>query len=108
MSVQVVSVRAPPPPATIAVQSLGAAQGAAKILLTFKCADAEDVKLKVSVTTPLLKCFEAWHKVTGTGSGTFKFMCDGKRIEGHETPEDLGCTTGDQIDVMRIQTGGVS
>ncbi|ETW20046.1 hypothetical protein PFFVO_00947 [Plasmodium falciparum Vietnam Oak-Knoll (FVO)] len=54
-----------------------------------------------------MNLFRDYKKIFKNGKPTlFRFLYDGDRIHGDNTPEQLGIEDGDVIDAMVQQTGG--
>ncbi|KAL4066615.1 ubiquitin-related domain-containing protein [Scleroderma citrinum] len=64
------------------------------------------ITVKVKTTMPLKKIFEAAEKRFQKDPGTFKFVFEGNRLNGDDTPAQLGMEDGDMIDAHLQQIGG--
>ena len=83
----------------------GGAEGAEKIKIKVKSStthvQSEDIiHFKVKKTTKLSKLMEAWCQRQGLPFKACRFVFDGDRLKGDETPESLGMEDDDQIDVF--------
>lgn len=54
------------------------------------------------------KIFDAFAQRKGIGAGSLRFMLDGERLKGEQTPKMLELEENDQIDVTLEMTGGSS
>ncbi|TNV75559.1 hypothetical protein FGO68_gene15588 [Halteria grandinella] len=68
----------------------------------------DTIHFKVKKTTKLDKLMEAYCQRVGLPKRACRFLYDGEKIKGDETPEALGMEEDDQIDVFFEQTGGSS
>jgi len=68
--------------------------------------DSQRTTIKLKPSTKFEKIFSAIETKFQKQAGTFKFTYEGKRIQKHETAEDLGLENGDQIDAFLEQLGG--
>ena len=64
-----------------------------------KVPEGEDVFFKVKTTTKLQKVFDAYATAKYPGRD-LRFLLDGKRLRGDQTPADVDMEDGDQIDVF--------
>ena len=60
------------------------------------------------MTTALGKLKKFYSKQVGVPVTSLRFLFDGKRINGEETPKSLGMKQDDKIEVYHEQTGGVT
>jgi len=76
--------------------------------LTLKVRDqsGDEMFFKVKMSTHLSKIFEAYANRRGLSLATLRFMIEGKRLTGEDTPKLLELEEDDQIDVVLEQTGG--
>ncbi|KAJ2691024.1 SUMO protein smt3, partial [Coemansia spiralis] len=65
--------------------------------------DNSEIMFKIKRSTKLSKLMQAYCTRTGKSSGTVRFLVDGERIVGDNTPESLGLEDGDTIDAMTEQ-----
>ena len=65
-----------------------------------KVPEGDEVWFKVKTTTKLQRLFDTYALHKGIGSGSLRFLLDGKRLNGDQTPEDVDVEDGDQIDVF--------
>lgn len=61
---------------------------------------------KLKRTTALGKLMSAYCERSGIDEKSVRFLYDGKRLLGTETPADLEMEDNDIVDVMLQQTGG--
>jgi len=52
------------------------------------------------------KVFDTYAQRKGVAAASLRFLLDGDRVEGHQTPKQLELDDQDQIDCMLEQTGG--
>ncbi|KAJ2877365.1 SUMO protein smt3 [Coemansia asiatica] len=64
------------------------------------------VMFKIKRSTKLEKLMQAYCSRAGKAYGTVRFLVDGERINGDNTPDGLGLEDGDTIDAMTEQIGG--
>lgn len=55
---------------------------------------------KVKKSTKLEKVFNAYSTRKGVAPQSLRFLFDGQRVGGHQTPQDLDMDDGDQLDCM--------
>lgn len=65
-----------------------------------------EVYFKIKKVTNLKRLMDAFCKRQGRQSSSLKFLYDGHRLEGDETPESLDMEEGDVIEAHREQVGG--
>ena len=65
-----------------------------------------EVFFKIKKTTPLRKLMTAYCGRNAISSEAVRFLYDGCRIQGDQTPESLGIDDNEIIDVVLQQTGG--
>lgn len=65
-----------------------------------------EVQFKIKKTSQLKKLMEAYCQRVGIRSQEVRFMVDGERVTQEDTPEALGLSDDDLIDVSVEQTGG--
>lgn len=68
--------------------------------------DGAEVRFKLKKTTPLQKVFDAFCKQQDLKVENCRFMLDGSRLKGTQTPQDLDLEDNDMIDMVREQIGG--
>ncbi|KYO02253.1 small ubiquitin-related modifier [Plasmodium gaboni] len=68
--------------------------------------DGAEVFFKIKRKTKLEKLMEVYCNRLGQSMEAVRFLYDGDRIHGDNTPEQLGIEDGDVIDAMVQQTGG--
>lgn len=76
------------------------------ITLRVKNQAGSETFFKVKPTTRLDKVFDAYAQRSGSDRAHLRFMYDGDRLDGNQTPESLEMSDNDQIDVMLEQQGG--
>ena len=64
-----------------------------------KVPEGDEVFFKVKTTTKLQKIFDAYAMARYPGRD-LRFLLDGKRLNGNQTPADVDMEDGDQIDVF--------
>jgi small ubiquitin-related modifier len=52
------------------------------------------------------KVFVAYASKKGVAPNSLRFLLDGDRIKGDQTPDDLDLQDGDQVDAVLEQVGG--
>ncbi|TID28721.1 hypothetical protein CANINC_002348 [Pichia inconspicua] len=65
-----------------------------------------EVYFKIKKGTSLKRLMDAFCKRQGRPLSSLKFLYDGHRLEGDETPEGLDMEEGDVIEAHREQVGG--
>jgi len=68
--------------------------------------DGAEVHFKIKRTTQLKKLMDAYCQRQGKNPASVRFLLDGVRIEGTQTPKELGMEENDTIDAVLQQTGG--
>ncbi|CAG9475102.1 small ubiquitin-related modifier, putative [Plasmodium vivax] len=68
--------------------------------------DGAEVFFKIKRKTKLEKLMEVYCNRLGQSMEAVRFLYDGDRIHGENTPDQLGIEDGDVIDAMVQQTGG--
>ncbi|KAJ3103691.1 Small ubiquitin- modifier 1 [Phlyctochytrium planicorne] len=68
--------------------------------------DGTEIAFKIKRSTPLQRLMDAYISKTGVDPKTVRFLVDGNRIQGHQTPDDLELEDGDQIETAVQQLGG--
>ena len=66
-----------------------------------KVPEGDEVWFKIKTTTKLQRLFDAYALRKGIDVGSLRFLLDGKRLNGDQTPEDVDVEDGDQIDVFQ-------
>ena len=66
----------------------------------------EETFFKVKKTTKLDKVFNAYSQRKGVNATSLRFLFDGQRVRGDQTPQDIDMDDGDQLDCMLEQQGG--
>lgn len=78
------------------------------INLKVRNADNLEVYFRCKLTTPFNKVMNAFCQKQGVAADKARFFFDGERIQGHQTPKDVGMEDGDAIDMFLMQNGGGS
>ncbi|KAJ3215574.1 Small ubiquitin- modifier 1 [Dinochytrium kinnereticum] len=68
--------------------------------------DGTEIAFKIKRSTPLQRLMDAYVAKTGVDSKTIRFLVDGSRIQGTQTPDELELEDGDQIETAVQQLGG--
>lgn len=68
----------------------------------------EETYFKVKKTTRMEKVFSTYASRKGVSVGALRFLLDGQRVSGDQTPTSLELEDQDQIDCMLEQQGGSS
>ncbi|KAI9012830.1 small ubiquitin-like protein [Gaertneriomyces semiglobifer] len=68
--------------------------------------DGSEIAFKIKRSTPMQRLMDAYVAKTGQDKNSVRFLFDGQRINGHETPEELDMEDNDQIQVSVQQLGG--
>ena len=76
------------------------------ITLRVKEATGEETAFKVKKSTKMSKIFDTFASRKGLSVNMIRFMYDGKRVKGDDTPKMLELEDDDQIDVVLQQEGG--
>jgi len=66
----------------------------------------EETYFKIKKTTKMEKVFQTYAQRKGVQSSSLRFLLDGERIMGDQTPKQLELDDQDQIDCMLEQMGG--
>ena len=67
----------------------------------------EETFFKLKKTTKLDKVFNAYSTRKGVAATSLRFLFDGSRVRGDQTPADIDMEDGDQLDCMLEQQGGL-
>ena len=81
-------------------------EGGEHINLKVVTQDGNEIFFKCKMTTPLDKLMKAFCNRNGVAANSVRFLFDGNRINGTQTPSELDMEDGDVIDVMVEQQGG--
>ena len=68
--------------------------------------DGNEIFFKCKMKTQLNKLMKAFCSRNGVAQNSVRFLFDGNRINGSQTPQELDMEDGDVIDVMVEQQGG--
>lgn len=75
--------------------------------LNIKVSDGtSEIFFKIKRSTPLKRLMEAFAKRQGKSLDSIRFLSDGDRINGDQTPDDLDLDDGDVIEAHQEQIGG--
>jgi len=75
--------------------------------LNIKVTDGNnEVFFKIKRSTKLEKLMRAFCERQGKDMKTARFLFDGNRVQGHDTPDTLDMADGDSIEVHQEQIGG--
>ncbi|CAD8064398.1 unnamed protein product [Paramecium sonneborni] len=75
--------------------------------LKVKSQDGEEVFFKIKKQTQFKKLMDAYCSRQNLQIQNVRFLFDGERILETQTPADIGMETGDEIDVVIEQVGGM-
>ncbi|KAJ3177795.1 hypothetical protein HDU87_004317 [Geranomyces variabilis] len=78
------------------------------INLKVTASDGGEIAFKIKRTTPLQRLMDAYIQKTGQDRNSVRFTCDGQRIDGAQTPDELEMEDNDIIQVNVMQVGGAS
>ena len=83
--------------------------GSTEEVMTVRVRDqtGEEMFFKVKKETKMTKIFDAYAARRGFQSQQLRFMLDGERIKGDDTPKMLELEDNDQIDVLLEAVGGI-
>jgi small ubiquitin-related modifier len=76
-----------------------------KLNIRIRDQTGEETWFKVKPTTPLQKVFNAYATRKGVAVTHLRFLFDGARYFGAQTPADIGMENRDQLDCMLEQGG---
>ncbi len=102
-------VAAPPPTAqltTVAPECKKEEGEQTHITLQAVSQTGDSLQFKVRMTTPLQKVIDAYCSRMHVEADSVRFLYDGDRIKGENTPEMMHMEDGDILDVVLQQTGG--
>jgi small ubiquitin-related modifier len=68
--------------------------------------NGDAIAFALKKTTPLEMLMKSYCSKTGAQIQSLRFLYDGVRLSGKETPVDLGMENGDILDVVLQQLGG--
>ncbi|GMI58213.1 hypothetical protein ScalyP_jg6237 [Parmales sp. scaly parma] len=81
-------------------------EGSAPITIRVKDQTGEETFFKIKKSTKMSKVMETYAKRKGVDIASLRFLVDGERVQGEDTPKTLELDDQDQIDCMLEQTGG--
>mmetsp|Transcript_10774 Transcript_10774/g.15572 ORF Transcript_10774/g.15572 Transcript_10774/m.15572 type:complete len:92 (-) Transcript_10774:304-579(-) len=76
------------------------------IQLRVKDGNGEETLFKIKKSTKMEKVFNAYATRRGVQASSLRFLLDGERVTGEQTPKMLELEDGDQIDAVLEQVGG--
>jgi len=76
-------------------------------LLDVVAQDGTSIKFRIRPQTVLSRLMDAYCSKMAVRPANVRFLYDGQRIGGAMTPVDLDMKSGDTIDVVLQQTGGI-
>ncbi|XP_020594027.1 small ubiquitin-related modifier 2-like [Phalaenopsis equestris] len=79
---------------------------AAHINLKVKGQDGNEVFFRIKRGALLKKLMTAYCDRQSVDANSIRFLFDGRRLRGEQTPAELDMEDGDEIDAMLLQTGG--
>ncbi|KAJ3071226.1 hypothetical protein HDU98_005639 [Podochytrium sp. JEL0797] len=68
--------------------------------------DGNEIAFKIKRTTPLSKLMDAYSNKTGVDPRSVRFLLDGTRLNGTDTPDSLDMEDHDMIETTISQVGG--
>ena len=68
--------------------------------------DGNSLQFKVRMATPLQKVIDAYCARLSVAENSVRFLYDGNRVKGENTPEIMEMEDGDILDVVLHQSGG--
>ena len=80
--------------------------GGETITIRVKDQTGEETFFKIKKTTKMSKVFETYASRKGVQAASLRFLLDGERITGDQTPKQLELDDQDQIDCLLEQLGG--
>mmetsp|Transcript_6484 Transcript_6484/g.6630 ORF Transcript_6484/g.6630 Transcript_6484/m.6630 type:complete len:183 (+) Transcript_6484:63-611(+) len=81
--------------------------GVDTITLRVRDQTGDEMLFKVKKATKMQKIFDAYASKRGMPTSSLRFMLDGERIKGDQTPKMMELEENDQVDVMLETVGGV-
>lgn len=102
-----VEAQQPPVNAADAAGAANAADGETQHLqLRVRSPHGQEVYFRIKKRTALQKLMRAYCHRLGLSEDSVRFLFDGDRIQGTQSPDDLGMQDDDVIDAMVQQIGG--
>jgi len=80
--------------------------GSEPITIRVRDQTGEETYFKIKKTTKMEKVFATYAQRKGVQAQSLRFLLDGERINGDQTPKQLEIDDQDQIDCMLEQMGG--
>lgn len=77
-----------------------------KVTIKVKGPDDHELQFKLKASTPLMKLKKSYEQQKNITSAQLRYLYDGKEVNDQDTPESLGMSEGDVIDVFSTQVGG--
>ncbi|MES1916328.1 MAG: hypothetical protein MHM6MM_008156 [Cercozoa sp. M6MM] len=87
-------------------QPAGEVEEPKQLQLRVKDSNGNEVLFRVKSTTKLSKLMDAYCTRVGKDRTAVRFLFDGERIKGDQTPADLEMEDNDEVDAMVEQQGG--
>ena len=81
--------------------------GSEPITIRVRDQTGEETYFKIKKTTKMEKVFQTYAQRKGVQAQSLRFLIDGERIDGEQTPKQLELDDQDQIDCMLEQMGGL-
>ncbi|KAJ1450521.1 ubiquitin-related domain-containing protein [Pelagophyceae sp. CCMP2097] len=81
-------------------------EGGAALNIRIRDQTGEETFFKVKKTTKFDKVFSTYAARKGVNANSLRFLFDGTRLQGSQTPDELDMEENDQIDCMLEQQGG--
>lgn len=81
-------------------------EGNEPITIRVKDQTGEETMFKIKKSTKMSKVFNAYAQRKGVEASSLRFLLDGERISGDESPKMLELEDEDQIDCVLAQVGG--
>lgn len=66
----------------------------------------DELSFKIKGRTLFRKVFNAYASRMSLDEGSLKFIFEGQRVQGNQTPDEFEMEEGDVVDVMIEQVGG--
>jgi len=68
--------------------------------------DKNEIHFKIKKHTSFKKLMDAYCERQGVAPDTVRFLFDGDRLTGEQTPNDVDMNDGDSVDALLHQVGG--
>lgn len=76
------------------------------ITFSLKNSHGQEKFFKMHTDNELFKVFERYSSDLGVDASSLRFLFDGERLDGNQTPKGIEMEQNDCIDVFEMQTGG--